>query len=47
MTSQDDLKADDCGSWKNNGVRAAVISVASGVVEKEAKSYKTKMNSTY
>jgi len=41
------LKADDCGSWKNNGVRAAVISIASGEAsvtakEKEAKSYKIK-----
>ena len=47
LRSQDDLKADDCGSWKKNDVRAAVNSIASGEVaviakEKEAKSYKMK-----
>jgi len=47
LRSRDDLKADDHGSWKNNDVRAAVISVASGEVaviakEKEIKSYKMK-----
>ena len=39
---QSDLKADDCGSWKNNGVRCVVIYFDSGKTtviawEKEAK----------
>ena len=38
----DDLKADDYGSWKNNGVRATIVSIASGevvaITKKEAKS---------
>ena len=25
LKSQSDLKADDCGSWKNNGVSCVVI----------------------
>jgi len=36
------LKADDYGSWKNNGVRATIVSIASGevvaITKKEAKS---------
>lgn len=42
---QSDLKVDDCGSWKNNGVRCVIISVdgeRTTVIaqEKESKTYK-------
>ena len=45
LKSQSDLKADDCGAWKNNGVRCVVIFFESGKTtvvarEKEAKTYK-------
>lgn len=51
LRSRDDLKADDCGSWKNNGVRC-VVSIASGRVEVIARKRKLnptrlKMDSTY
>jgi len=44
LRSREDLKADDCGAWKNNGVRSVVISTGETVEvitrEKKAKSHK-------
>ena len=45
LKSQSDLKVDDCGSWKNDGVRCVIILVNSGKTtviarEKKVKTYK-------
>ena len=45
LKSQSDLKVDDYGSWKNNGIRCVIILVNSGKTtviawEKKVKTYK-------